>query len=169
MKKIILCLVAVIASATVYAQDFSDKMYGSYAGKTGYTAVSIGPEFLELVAALDPDDKEPEGLSEKFKSIKILVSKNKGKDFSDEILRGIKNDSFKNLMQVQDGDDVVNFYVKQKGDLISDFVLHVDNTDEEVLLTINGSFTREELSKLGASTGDDKNYLSLLRKLENEK
>jgi hypothetical protein len=169
MKRFAILLVTVAFPFVLDAQGVAEEMFERYAGKPGYTSVAIGSEFLNFVAALDKEDKELQDLSNKISSLKILVAKEQVDEFGKTLARGITREGYKEVMQANDEGGLVTFYARPKGDKFSNFILHVTNSDEEVMLAIAGNFTLSDLSKLGSSSKDDDNYISLLRKLESEK
>jgi len=169
MKRFAILLVTVAFPFVLDAQGVAEEMFERYAGKPGYTSVAIGSEFLNFVAALDKEDKELQDLSNKISSLKILVAKEQVDEFGKTLARGITREGYKEVMQANDEGGLVTFYARPKGDKFSNFILHVTNSDEEVMLAIAGNFTLSDLSKLGSSSKDDDSYISLLRKLESEK
>ena len=82
----------------------------------------------------------------------------------------MKNTSFVSIMEVIDGRQKVNFYVKQANETITDFILIAIDDNEEVLLSITGNFKLNELANLGSKSalGDNEGRLSLLKKLEDK-
>jgi len=150
------------------SQAFVDEIFNRYSGKTGFTSVVINPQLFKLLAIIDKDDPELKMLSEKFNSLKILVSENKSVGFTNEIREKLKKDEFLNLMEIIDGPQKVNFYAKKKGESITDFLLLSIDDKEEVLLSITGNFSLSELSQIGSSSssGGSMAHLELLKKLE---
>ncbi len=169
MKRVTILLVAVAFPFVLNAQGVAEEMFERYAGKPGYTSVAIGSEFLNFVAAIDREDKELQDLSNKISSLKILVARQQEDEFGKTLTNGITREGYKEVMQANDEGGLVTFYALPKEDKFSGFILHVVNSDEEVMLAITGNFTLSDLSKLGSSTADDDSYISLLRKLENGK
>lgn len=168
MKRLALVFVMIIASNIVFAQAFIDEVFQKYSGKPGFTSVMITPELFKLLALMDKNDPELQKISQKMSSLRILVSEEKTVGFTNEVREKIAKLNYLNIMEVIDGSQKVNFYVQQKGDRITDFLLLSIDDREEVLLSITGNMTLNELSELGKSNswGGSTGHLSLLKNLE---
>lgn len=170
MKKIISLIFAIALTLTVAAQNTFDGVFEKYKGKSGFTTLSMGNELLKFAAALDPNDEELQQLPDKIRGIRLLVSENGGKKLSDEFTEAVKAEDYLDIMEVVDEGAVVNFYAKPAEDNFCGFAMVVSNSNgmgEVVLLSIDGTFTRDDLVELGKTNGNG--YLSVLRKLENGK
>ena len=170
MRRIITVLLLVLATSFAMGQDFIDQVFKQYVGKQGFTSVVISPQVFTLLSAIDPNDKDLKTISEKISSLKILVSEDKAIGFTNEIRSKMKSTNFVSIMEVIDGKQKVNFYVKQSGETITDFVLIAIDDKEEVLLSITGNFKLNELANLGGKNaiGGKDGHLSLLKKLEDK-
>jgi hypothetical protein len=168
MKRLIIILLVLGASTIVNAQAYVDDVFSKYAGQPGFTSVHITPQLFNLLSMLDSEDADLKILSKNLKSLKILVSEEKSIGFTKEVNAKIGKENFLNIMEIIDGKQKVNFYVKQKEDVITDFILLSIDDTEEVLISITGNLKLNELSKLGKNKSfDSKNgHLSLLKSLE---
>jgi hypothetical protein len=169
MKKLVLIFFVVFTSTFVNAQAFIDDVFNQYSGKPGFTSVMISPQLFKLVSTINKSDPELQGITEKLSSLKILVSEGKSTGFTNVIREKMTKDDYINIMEVIQGTQKVNFYVKQTGEVITDLILLAIDDSEEVLLSIKGTFVLNDLANLGKSnsilSGDD--HLSLLKSLEN--
>lgn len=170
MKRIALVIMMIIASNIVFAQAFIDEVFSKYSGKPGFTTVIITPQLFKLLSFIDKDDPELQKLSEKMNSLRILVSDRKTAGFTNEVRGKMDKLNYLNIMEVIEGSQKVNFYIQQKGDMITDFLLLSVDDSEEVLLSITGNLKLDELTELGNSKSWNGNtgHLSLLKKLEKE-
>jgi hypothetical protein len=168
MKSYIVVIMLIVFPILSKSQAFVDEIFSRYSGKSGFTSVVINPQLFKLFAIIDKEDPELKVLSEKFNSLKILVSEDKSVGFTNEIREKLKKDEYLNLMEIIDGSQKVNFYAKKKGELITDFLLLSIDDKEEVLLSITGNFSLSELSHIGSnsSSGGSMAHLELLKKLE---
>lgn len=167
MKKLFLIVAILVFGHIANAQVFIDELFSKYAGKQGFTSVVIAPQVFKLLAFVDESDSDLQSLSEKLNSFRILVSEDKAIGFTDDIKIKIEKMNYLNIMQVLDGEQKVNFYVKQNGETITDFILLAIDGNEEVLMSITGNMKMKELANLGKSKGLGKSgHLSLLKSLE---
>lgn len=154
-----------------FSQDIMDNMYQKYAGKNGFTSINIGKGLLEFVSSLD-NDKNAEEVTDKISDLKILVAnQNEGADvanFSNEIKSLIDKNAYLNLMEVIDGREKVNFYAKKADNMIVHLVMIATGSEEEVLMSIKGQFSKEDLVKIGkdSNCSSELSKLSLLNDLE---
>jgi len=120
------------------------------------------------LALVDKTDEDLQMISDKMSSLRILVSEEKIVGFTEEVRAKMGKMNYLSIMEVVDGSQKVNFYVQQKDDLITDFLLLAIDGKEEVLLSITGNLKLSELSKLGksGSFGGGTGHLSLLKSLE---
>jgi hypothetical protein len=108
-------------------------------------------------------------LSEKITSLKILVSDDKAVGFTKEIRKQMVDLNYKTIMQVVDGAQKVDFFVKQNGEMITDLVMVAIDRTEEILISLSGNISLHELSSLGSSSGKiGMNHISLLKSLEEQ-
>lgn len=169
MKKLLVIAAVTLFSIAATAQNSFDDIYSKYRGKSGFTSISMGNELLRFAAAMDPDDEELQELPNKIKGLRLLVSDKESQSLTDDINRAIKASDYLNIMEVIEDDDVVKFYAKSGASEFCGFAMHVYSSDgEQVILTIEGDFTTDDLVKLGQNK-EEGDYLSLLRKLEKGK
>jgi len=163
-----LLIVSLFISYFSYSQDAIDNLFQKYKGKDGFTSVYISKDLLQFVAEFD-DDKDLDAINGKLSDLKILISEVRENDknigFTDEIKSLVSNGSFMNMMEVIDGKDKINFYVKKEGEKIIHLIMIAQNHDDEVLLSIKGDFTTRDLIKLGRNSGHHSG-LDHLQKLE---
>lgn len=169
MKRLVLIVAMVIAANISFGQAFIDEVFNKYSGQPGFTSVMITPQLFKLLALVDKTDTDLQMISEKMNSLRILVSEEKVVGFTEEVRAKMDKKNYLNIMEVLDGSQKVNFFVQQKGDVITDFLLLAIDGKEEVLLSISGNLKLSELSKLGTSSslGGSSGHLSLLKNLEN--
>ncbi len=124
---------------------------------------------FKLLSLVDAKDEDLKQLSEKIVSLKILVSEDKTVGFTNEIRAQMVKLKYKTIMQIVDGEQKVDFFVKQNGDMITDLVMLATDKTEEVLLSLSGNIKLNELASLGSSS--DKagmSHMSLLKSLEQQ-
>ncbi|MDD2197317.1 MAG: DUF4252 domain-containing protein [Bacteroidales bacterium] len=167
MRTITLVISLFLLVTNAFSQSPIDKAFSQYSGKPGFTSVSITPELFQLLSMVDAKDEELKQLSEKITSLKILVSEDKAAGFTNEIRKQMVGLNYKTIMQIADGEQKVDFFVKQNGEMITDLVMVAIDKTEEVLISLSGNISLQELSNLGSSSGKiGMSHISLLKSLE---
>lgn len=162
MKKKWNLLIIMLLPAIMMAQNPMEKLYEKYAGKQGFTSVNISPEMFKMFAEMkidtsridDAESKEAINMISSMNGMKILTyTKKKGGDnqFYDEIKASFSFDEFTELMRVKEEDSDVTFYVKRKGEMISELLMIADDREETVVMNFSGLFNMKTVSKLGQS------------------
>lgn len=168
MKRIILFVTLLSVPFFSVAQDFITDIFSKYSGRDNFTCISINKSLLNLALAFDADcDK----LMGKISDIQILVSENEfneGISFTNEIIENLNKSNFVSLMEIRDGHNKINFYVKKDNEIINHLILLAKEDDEEVFLSLKGKFTLKELAEIGKSSNDHGNFhhLSFLKDID---
>jgi hypothetical protein len=170
MKRIIFILALFVSPFLVNAQDFVDDIFSKYSGKDNFTSIVISKDLFDFAFTLD-NDKELEKLKGKISDLKILVSEHLSEGnvgFTNEIRNSINKNSYLSLMEILDGKNKVNFYVKKDNDKIIHLLLLATEKDQEVLLSIKGEFTMKELAEIGKDSNvhGSFHHLSYLKNLD---
>jgi len=169
MKRAALLVLGISISCMSFAQESIDEVFRKYQGKEGYTSIHISKGLLQLAALFDEDsDTDLKKMDGKLDDLRILVADSCSKGLTDEIKGLLEKNSFISLMEVIDGHDKVNFYVQQNNARVSQLVLLATGHDEDVLLSIKGNFTLNELAELGRGSGrhGHLHHMSLLGSLD---
>ncbi|HCX98758.1 MAG TPA: hypothetical protein DG754_01345 [Bacteroidales bacterium] len=162
-------VISLFLVTNTFGQSTIDKAFSQYSGKTGFTSVSITSELFQLLSMVDAKNEVLKQLSEKITSLKILVSDDKAVGFTKEIRKQMVDLNYKTIMQVVDGAQKVDFFVKQNGEMITDLVMVAIDRTEEILISLSGNISLHELSSLGSSSGKiGMNHISLLKSLEEQ-
>jgi hypothetical protein len=162
MKKRWSLLMLLVVPVLMMAQNPMDSLYEEYAGKKGFTSVNISPEMFRMFAEKkidtthidDADSKEAINMISNMNGMKILTySKKDPRDnsFYEEIKRSFNFDEYAELMKVKEENTDVTFYIKRKGDMISEMLMVADEPDETVVMNFSGLFNMRTVSRLGQS------------------
>ncbi len=155
MKKVVFVLIICGLTHLVNAQtDPVSEVFNKYSGAEGFTTVNIPGDMLKMVARMDPQNKDMEFIS-KLDAVKILTQETKTPGYEDlnlyeEVYRKLDKSLYKELLVVREKDEHVNMLVRENNGIISEFLLIVSGSDENVLISIKGEI---ELSKLGELSG----------------
>lgn len=162
MKKKWSLLLLMVLPVMIMAQNPMDKLYEKYAGKEGFTSVNISPEMFTMFAEMNIDSTKIEGNEAKeavdmisqMNGMKILTYEKKSADdnaFYKEIKKSFDFNTFKELMSVKEEGTDVKFYVKRKGEMISEMLMIAEQADETVVMNFSGLFNMRTVAKLSQS------------------
>ncbi len=169
MRRIIIGGVLFLCTLTAFGQKSAvDRVFDKYAGQEGYTTVYISSYMFNLMSKLDSDDPEYNEFKKAtsgISSIKILTQEGKGAvSFAKELLNMLPRNEYKEMMVVKEEGQDILFLAKEEGERISEFLLIVSGSGEDVLIAIQGDIDLESISKL--ASGLDMPGLENLEDLE---
>jgi hypothetical protein len=153
MKRSLLITLFAITLTCVYGQNSIDALFEKYAGRDGFTTVTINGNLLQLAACLGADDDE-NPLPAKISEIRILSQEDKKltvENFYDLVINDIDPGKYEEFMRVKDSDQDLRILVRSEGKRFKEFLMiagGVDNT----LIQIKGDITFEEAKKLSNDT-----------------
>ncbi len=136
-----------LAPALLMGQsDNVSALIEKYQDNKKFTSVVVNPGSVKINAGEDEKHQKAAEMWENISKINILKIDEDEKvasEFYDEALKAIQKDGFSNMIQVNEDDESVGFYVKQGDKDIQECVLAVKDDDEYVLIQIVGiiSFT----------------------------
>ncbi|WP_026753509.1 DUF4252 domain-containing protein [Sediminibacter sp. Hel_I_10] len=140
MKKLIVIAAIALSSTVTFAQGIFDK----FEDKDGVMSVVINQKMFKMLATMgmDIDDPEAQGYIEMAKNITGLKVFTTGdlkisQDMNTTVTNYLKTSKLEELMRIKDGDQTVNFYVKEGKD---------ENHVKELLMFVNGlgEFTKDQ-------------------------
>ncbi len=164
MKKRIIQLVTLafmLFPVTLWAQQKTaiDGLYDKYAGKEGFTSISITPEMFEMLANMNMSDssaeaKEAQEAMKQLKGLKMLVFEPKDStktvDFFKELKNKLPSDKFKEIMTVNSEDGIVRFFVHQAPNgKVQEFLMFVSGDGESVVMSMTGNIDMKTISEIG--------------------
>ena len=150
MKKLLLFAVLAITLPVVYGQKSIDALFDKYAGKDGFTTVTINGNLLKLARCLDDRDDDVDRIPLNITSIRILTQEDKTlkvENFYDMVMKDIDLGAFEEFMRVKEADQELKILVRTDGKIFREFLL-IAGGDDNVLIQIKGEFSLDEVKKL---------------------
>ena len=148
MKKLILFTVLSAFVTIVSGQKSIDALFDKYAGKDGFTTVTISGNLLKLAACLD-DEEDENNLPAKISEIRILTQDNENLNvgnFYDLVIKDIDLGKYEEFMRVKESDQVLRMLVRSEGRTFTEFLL-IAGGEDNALIQIKGSMTFKEARK----------------------
>ncbi|MBB4621844.1 DUF4252 domain-containing protein [Parabacteroides faecis] len=144
--KNILLLLFLCCTSICFAQN---KLFDKYSEMDNVTSVFISKAMFQMMPNFETNGLNLMNLKGKIEGLQILTTEN------NNIKETMRND-FKNLigkdheelMKVKDGKTRATFYVKQKGDLISELIMLADTDKSFNVIRLSGNFTLQDIQEI---------------------
>ena len=149
--KTIVTGILIFLSMTVGAQkviDFSD-FVNDYRGQKGVVTFSFGGQLISKF--LDDNNQKTKTLMNKTDYLTFFVLEERNADIIDDFKTRVMDNSYRDLMIVQEGGAKVNFKIKTAGELIDEILMIADDSQSFTIMCWKGKFTMDEARKLTES------------------
>ncbi len=149
-----ICLILGYSISGFAQADAIDKYFDKYIEDERFTVVYISSKMFSLISKLDieSEDKQMQDaikVVQDLRGLRILTTDTLGYKFYDEAIKKIDTKEYEVLMTVRDGDENVQFLVKDNGDsIINELLLLVGGEDDFVLLSFLGNIHLDKISAL---------------------
>ncbi len=155
MKKISFLLVAILISSFTFAQDNAVvKHFSEYQKNKDFTKVSVTSKMFSLMTEIDADDPNEKELLEamaKLKGIKAVVNE-KSENSSEMYYKAIetisKDQSYEELMSIEDAEENIMFMVRDNGGEINELLMIVGGNQNFMVMTLYGVIDLSQIAKL---------------------
>ena len=148
MKKLFLFIVLTITATVLYAQKSIDDLFDRYAGKDGFTTVTISGNLLKLAHCLG-DNEEEDAIPLNITEIRILAQEDKSmkvENFYNLVINDIDLKNYDEFMRVKKSDQDLRMLVRSEGDKFKEFLL-VAGGNDNALIQVKGNMTYAEAKK----------------------
>jgi hypothetical protein len=161
MKKIAFLLPLLMIPFLLNAQKSPvDKLFDKYYGKEGFTTVLVTEDMFEVVAKMEKSSGEMDGMEilKKIKRVRVLAQEDDSLTGPDinfmEELKGMNFDEYKELVVVKESDEEVLVLAKEDNGKLAELLVLVSGK-ENVMVSVEGQFTMDDLEALGELEGLD--------------
>ena len=132
MRKIVVIIAVMLMSVNGFSQSVFDK----FEDIDGVTSVILNQKMFKMLATMgididDPEMKEYAKMASNITGFKVFTTGDEkiSADMQAAVAKHLKSASLEELMRIKDGDQTVNFYVKEGKD---------ENHVKELLMVISG-------------------------------
>jgi hypothetical protein len=149
MKKLILFIVLTITVTIAYGQRSIDALFERYAGRDGFTTVTISGNLLKFAACLDNDDDDDNPLPASITEIRVLAQEDHNlniDNFYDMVIKDIDLDTYDEFMRIKESHQDVRMLVRSEGNKFREFLLIAGGKDN-ALIQIKGNMTYKEAKR----------------------
>ena len=156
MKRLLVFIVLTITATFAFGQKSIDNLFDRYAGRDGFTTVTINGNLLKLAHCLGDNDNEA-SLPASITEIRVLVQEDKGMkvdNFYNHVINDIDLKNYDEFMRVKKSDQDLRMLVRSEGNKFKEFLLIAGGEDNAVI-QIKGNMTYAEAKKFAKDAEKD--------------
>ena len=161
MKKIMIMAVMLLMAVGAYAQE-GKRLYNKYSDMDGVSAVYISPTMFRLMGQLpDLDVEMSDGqkmdiapLVRSFSGFYMLSFEQKSAASAElykEVTAMVNKSNFELLMEVKEDGSTIRMYTLGDEKVVNSFVCIINEDDQTMFFSLEGTMNRSELEKLMAT------------------
>jgi hypothetical protein len=168
MKKLLGIIVLTVTATFLYGQKSIDDLFEKYAGKDGFTTVTIDGNLFKLAHCFGDND-DNDSLPVNITEIRILAQEKdhiKVENFYNYVINDIDLKSYDEFMRVKNSDQDMRMLVRTSGNKFKEFLLIAGGEDNAVI-QIKGNMTFAEAKRFSREA--EKNHgLNITKGFKNE-
>ena len=153
MKRLQLLAILTITFTFAYGQKSIDALFEKYAGKDGFTTVTIDGNLLKLAKCFSNDEEDNDNqMSANITEIRILTQDDenlKVENFYDMVMKDIDLKKYEEFMRVKESDQDLRMLVRTDGNRFKEFLL-IAGGDNNSVIQIKGDLSFNDAKKLSA-------------------
>ena len=146
LTKNILLILFLCCTSICFAQN---KLFDKYSEMDNVTSVYISKAMFQMMPKIETNGLNLMNLKGKIEGLQVLTTENNSikEKMRDDFKKLISKDH-QELMRVKDGKTRATFYVKQKGDLISEMIMLADTDNSFNVIQLLGNFTLQDIQEI---------------------
>ena len=156
--KYLFLMLCLLSSGILYAQSSAfSRLFEKYENEEDVTIVNISKAMFNLIPGniKTGGNVDIKNIVPKIESLRIITSEKsalKEKMFADFKAIVEKDKSFEELMRIKSGKANITFNIKQKGEIINELIMLVNEEDNFVAIQILGNFLLDDIKKIAADS-----------------
>ena len=161
MKKIITITLMLLLTVGAFAQE-GKRLYNKYSDQEGVSAVYISPAMFKLIGQLpdinvetaDGKKMDMAPLIRSFSGFYMLNFENKSTlsaELYKEVTAMVNKGNFELLVEVKEDGSTVRMYTLGDEKVVNSFVCIVNEEDQTIFFSLEGSMNRSDLEKMLSS------------------
>lgn len=151
MKSVLLLCWMALLSVAVSAQDFASRFMVEHKADTNLTCVTISPKMMEEIMKNDAEkDEDIMDIISNLKSMQVLTSKVKGKNYYEEALKIMEKNSnrFEPFLSFRDKSANCQIMVRRKKDTIIELVMMMHEKNHFSVINFTGKMNSEFIDQI---------------------
>lgn len=151
MKKTIMVAVLALLSMSAFAQN-AKAIYNKYSGQEGVTGVYISGSMFKMMGEMPeiPLGENGTDLTPYIKAMNgfYLLTTPHNDAIAKDAEKLVASGEYEMMMEVKDSGDHVRIFTSKKGNMITGFLILVDDSSEYVFICLDGQISEEDFQKL---------------------
>lgn len=144
--KNILLILFLCCTSLCFAQN---KLFEKYSEMDNVTSVYISKAMFQMMPNMETNGLNLMNMKGKIEGLQILSTEsNSLKDKMRDDFKGLIGKDHQELMRVKDGKTRATFYVKQKGDQVSELIMLADTDGRFNVIQLLGNFTLQDIQDI---------------------
>lgn len=148
--RILLAALIISFSYPVFSQQSVQNFYKKYMTSEKMTNINLSGWVLQMAGEYADEGKEKEML-QKITKLRVMVMEDgnlvKKSDYS-ELIKDVKKDDYEPFMNIKEGNEKIDLYLKDDGETITNVLVLVNGDDEFVLLSLEGNLKFSDLNDI---------------------
>nr|WP_129730862.1 DUF4252 domain-containing protein [Parabacteroides goldsteinii] len=144
--KYIFLLLFLFSTSICFAQN---KLFDKYSEMDNVTSVYISKAMFQMIPNFETNGLNLMNLKGKIEGLQILsTNDNSKKENMRTDFKGLIGKNHEELMRVKEGKARATFYVKKKGELISELIMLADTDSSFNVIQLSGNFTLKDIQEI---------------------
>lgn len=170
MKNILIILLfTALTPIATQAQSSVNKFFYEHSNHEGAISVDVGGLLIKMVARIAAEEHEATKILADINRLQVLVLEDEN-PITNKEMRGfiskLQKDKFEELMTVREGDTNINFFIKEKKDMITSVLILVKEADNFIMLNLRGKIKFSDLQKLDFDVEGSEHFKKIPKKKE---
>lgn len=163
MKKLLLVLIGLGVWVSVSAQDFVVDFQKKYEKDAEFTIVNITTKMFQLIGAMASEDEQ--SIISDLSGLRVLTTEKDSQKHYRNAVSMIDKSDYEELMSVEESNERVRMFTKEKNNLISSLVILTEDGGDFTLIGISGNIDLKKIASLSKTLNIEK--LEQLEKVPN--
>jgi hypothetical protein len=159
MKNLMMiCLLLLVAITTNAQTDAISTYFDHHIDDDDFTVVYVSGKMFSMLSKIDVDELEDEqaqvimDVAKNIEGLRVLVTEKNPQEYYKSARKLIsKDDGYEVLMTVRDEGTKVNFWIKEKNNVIEELFLLVGSEEEFVMISFMGVLDLNKLAQLSSA------------------
>ena len=155
MKYLLSLITVLLLAISAQAQnDAIAKYFDQYMDDENFTMVYVSGKMFSMIAKIDIDELKDEeaqiimDVAKDIKGLRVLMTEENPRQYYKTARKLINSDEYEILLTVRDKGENVNFWIKEKDNVIEELFLLVGGEDEFVMVSFMGKLDLNKIAQL---------------------
>lgn len=151
-QNVLLSLTLLTQSCSATEDGTFAHFYNKYKKKDNFVSFNIPPGLIHLFVS--KDEKELKQLLKNIDDIRFLVyesNPDSNKYYATELKNNLSSRLYKDLLQIKNGSDTVEFKIREKNNKVNELIMIVNDSSSFFVMSIEGEIELDKVKELSKS------------------